>query len=148
MLKEIWEQEDSHYPANTTPKPHHNDTGNKSTPHYGSKNSPYDKPRTYTVRHTDVQILDPEQDEPNPSPSCEVDPNKIYDEGYYVAVINMANEVDKWGQCFNCGKEGHRWAECKEPLKESLKLAKERANHKKQALNWDGRVGTKGARPP
>ena len=65
-----------------------------------------------------------------------------------MAVINMANEADKWGHCFNCGKEGHRWAECKEPLKESLKLAKERANRKKQALNQDGGVGTKGARPP
>ena len=60
-------------------------------------------------------------------------------------MINTANEADKWGCCFNCGKEGHRWAECKEPLKESLKLAKERANHKKQALNRDGGVGTKGA---
>ena len=65
-----------------------------------------------------------------------------------MAIINTANEADKWGCCFNCGKEGHRWAECKEPLKESLKLAKERANRKKQALNWDGGVGTKGARPP
>ena len=65
-----------------------------------------------------------------------------------MAIINTANEADKWGRCFNCGKEGHRWAECKEPLKESLKLAKERANRKKQALNWDGGVRTKGACPP
>ena len=46
------------------------------------------------------------------------------------------------------GKEGHRWADCKEPLKESLRLAKERVNCKKQVLNWDGGVGTKGAQPP
>ena len=45
-------------------------------------------------------------------------------------------------------REGHRWAECKEPLKESLKLAIERANHKKQALNQDGGVRMKGAWPP
>ena len=31
---------------------------------------------------------------------------------------------------------------------DSLKLAKERADHKKQALNRDGGVGTKGAQPP
>ena len=28
-------------------------------------------------------------------------------------MINMANEANKWGHCFNCRKEGHRWAECK-----------------------------------
>ena len=100
------------------------------------------------VRHTDVQILDPEQDESNLSPTCEIDPDEIYDEGYYMAVINTANEANKWGSCFNCWKEGHRWAKCKEPLKESLKLAKERANRKKQALNWDEGVRTKGAQPP
>ena len=147
MLREIREQEDSRYPANTSPKPHHTDSGNKNTSHY-NKNSTYDKPRAYTVRHTDVQIPDQGGDEPDPSPTNEIDPDEIYDEGYYVAIINTANEADKWGRCFNCGKEGHRWAECKEPLKESLKLAKERANRKKQALNRDGGVGTKGARPP
>ena len=41
MLREIWEQEDSHYPANTSPKPHHTDSGNKNTSHY-NKNSTYD----------------------------------------------------------------------------------------------------------
>ena len=30
MLKEIREQEDSHYPANTTPKPHNQDNHNKN----------------------------------------------------------------------------------------------------------------------
>ena len=55
MLREIREQEDSRYPANTSPKPHHTDSGNKNTSHY-NKNSMYDKPRAYTVRHTDVQI--------------------------------------------------------------------------------------------
>ena len=147
MLREIRQQEDSRYPANTSPKPHHTDSGNKNTSHY-NKNSTYDKPWAYTVRHTDVQIPDQGGDEPDLSPTNDIDPDEIYDEGYYVAVINTANEADKWGRCFNCGKEGHRWAECKEPLKESLKLAKERANHKKQVLNWDGGVGTKGARPP
>ena len=87
MLKEIREQEDSHYPANTSPKPHHTDSGNKNTSHY-NKNSSYDKPRVYTVRHTDVQIPDQEGDEPDSPPTNEIDPDEIYDEGYYVAVIN------------------------------------------------------------
>ena len=83
-----------------------------------------------------------------PPPNCDINPDEIYDEGYYVAVINMAKEAEKWGRCFNCGQEGHRWAECPEPLKESLKQAKERMNHKKEALNWDGGAGAKGAQPP
>ena len=57
----------------------------------------------------------------------------------------MANEADKWCLCFNCGKEGHCQAECTEPLKESLKQVKERANRKKQSLNRDGGAGAKGA---
>ena len=109
MLREIREQEDSRYLANTSPKPH-TDSGNKSTSHY-NKNSTYDKPRAYTVRHTDVQIPDQRGNEPDLSPTNDIDPDKIYDEGYYIAVINTANEADKWGRCFNCGKEGHRWAE-------------------------------------
>ena len=148
MLKEIWEQEDSHYPANTTPKPHSQDNQNKNMTHYGGKSSQYDKTRTYAVRHTDVQLPDSEQDKPSPSPGCEFDASEVYDDGYYVVVINMANEADKWGRCLNCSKEGQRWAECTDPLKESLKLAKDRANHKKQVLNQDGGARAKEAQPP
>ena len=43
MLKEIWEQEDSRYLANTTPKPHNQDNHNKNTNHYGGKGPMYDK---------------------------------------------------------------------------------------------------------
>ena len=106
MLREIREQEDSRYPTNTSPKPHHTDSGNKNTSHY-NKNLTYDKPRVYTVRHTDVQIQDQGGDEPDLSPTNDIDQDEIYDEGYYVAIINTANEADKWGCCFNCGKEGH-----------------------------------------
>ena len=148
MLKEIREQEDSHYPANTTPKPHIQDNHNKNTTHYGGKSSPYDKTRTYAVRHTDVQLPDPEQHEPSPSLTCEFDAGEVYNEGYYVAVIAMADKADQWGCCFNCGKEGHRWAECTELLKDSLKWAKERANCKKQSSNWDGGARAKGAQSP
>ena len=42
MLKEIWEQKDSHYPVNTTSKPHSQDNHNKNTPNYGWRSSPYD----------------------------------------------------------------------------------------------------------
>ena len=98
----------------------------------------YDKTRAYAVRHTEVHLPELEQEEPDSSPVSEFDPGEVYDEGYYVGVIAMADEADWWGCCFNCGKEGHHWAECTEPLKDLLKRAKERANRKRQLLNWDG----------
>ena len=125
MLKEIWEQEDSHYPANTMVKPLSQDSHSKNTSHYGGKSPSYDKTQTYTVRHTDVQLPNPEQDEPDSSPASEFDAGEVYDEGYYVALIAMADEAEQWGRCFNCSKEGHHWAECTELLKDSLKRAKE-----------------------
>ena len=67
MLKEIREQEDSRYPVNTMPKPHSQDNHNKNMNHYGGKGPSYDKTRTYAVRHTDVELLNPDQDEPDSS---------------------------------------------------------------------------------
>ena len=96
----------------------------------------------------EVHLPEPEQEEPDLSPISELDPGEVYDEGYYMAVIAMADEADWWGCCFNCGKEGHHWAECTEPLKDSLKRVKERANQKRQSLNWDGGARAKGACPP
>ena len=125
MLKEIWEQEDSRYPANTMPKPLNQNNHNKNTSHYGGESPLYDKTRTYAVRHTKVHLPEPEQDEPDSSPISKFDAGEVYDEGYYVAIIAMADEAERWGHCFNCGKEGHHWAECTEPLKDSLKWAKE-----------------------
>ena len=125
ILKEIWEQEDSHYPVNTTLKPHSQDNHNKNTNHYGGKSPSYDKTRTYAVRLTDVQLPNLDQDEPDSSLTSKFNAGKVYDEGYYVAVIAMADEAEQWGCCFNCGKEGHQWAECTKPIEDSLKWAKE-----------------------
>ena len=91
---------------------------------------------------------DPDQDELNSSLTSEFDAGEVYDEGYYVAVIAMADEVERWGHCFNCSKEGLHWAKCTELLKDSLTWAKKQANHKRQSLNWDGGAGAKGAQPP
>ena len=142
--KEIREQEDSRYPANTTLKPHNQDSHKKSTSHYSGKSPTYDKMRTYAVRHTEVHLPEPEQGEPDSSSAPEFDPGEVYDEGYYVTLIAMADEAERWGRCFNCGKEGHRWVECTEPLKDSLKQAKER----RQSLNRDGGAGAKGSPAP
>ena len=99
MLKEIQEQEDSHYPANTTPKPHNQENHNKNANHYGGKGPTYDKTRMYAVRHTEVHLPEPEQEEPDAPPDPEFDLGEVYDEGYYVAIIAMANEAERWGHC-------------------------------------------------
>ena len=105
MLKEILEQEDSRYQANMTLKSL--DNQNKNTTHYDRKNTAYDKSQVYAVRQADVQLPDPAQGEPGPQPALEFDAAEMYDKGYYVAVVNTANEADGWGRCFNCGEEGH-----------------------------------------
>ena len=57
------------------------------------------------------------------------DPEDAYDEGYYIGVINTADEMSRRLRlCFNCGQGGHYWADCTETLKDSLKQAKERVN--------------------
>ena len=73
MLKEIQEQEDSHYLANTTPKPHNQDNHNKNANHYGGKGPTYDKTQMYAVRHTEVQLPEPEQE----SRTCPQSPSSI-----------------------------------------------------------------------
>ena len=121
MLKEIQEQEDSQYPANTTLKPSNTDNQGKSMTHYDRKGTSYDKSQTYVVRQADVQLPDPVQEEPDSQQDPSFNAAETYDEGYYVAVVNTANEADKWGRCFNCGEEGHCWHECMKQLKESLR---------------------------
>ena len=96
MLKEIQEQEDSHYPVNTTPKLMNMDNQNKNTTHYDRKNTSYDKSRTYAVRQADIQLPNLVQEEPDSQPASGFDAAKTYNDGYYVAVVNMVNETDKW----------------------------------------------------
>ena len=99
--------------------------------------------------------LEPEQEpesESDPEPSRE-DPENAYDDGYYIGVINTADELDRHlGLCFNCGQPGHQWRDCTDPLKDSLKAAKERLNKiaqdKTNQLNQNGGAGVKGARIP
>ena len=57
------------------------------------------------MRHTDVQIPDQRGDEPDLSPTNDIDLDEIYNEGFYVAVINTANEADKWGAASIVGRK-------------------------------------------
>ena len=91
-------------------KPHNQDNHNKNANHYGGKGPTYDKTRMYAVRHTEVHLPEPEQKEPDSPPVSKFNQGEVYDEGYYVAVIAMADEAEWSGRCFNCCKEGHRWA--------------------------------------
>ena len=82
------------------------------------------------------------------------DPEDAYDEVYYIGVINTADEMSQCLRlCFNCGRGGHYWAVCTEPLKDSLKQAKERVNreireNQEKQLNPNGGAGGKGAHTP
>ena len=109
MLKEIWEQEDSHYPDNTSPKPHHTDSGNKNTSHY-NKNSTYDKPRAYTVRHTDVQIC-------TVSLSVFADPERILRRFYVFAEEPCKSTITTSEPCSPVFKEAQP-----RPSKQSINL--------------------------
>ena len=81
-------------------------------------------------------------------------PEEAYDAGYYIGVINTADEMSRClCLCFNCGRGGHYWADRTEPLKESLQLAKERVNRdtldkQDKQLNANGGTGGKGVRAP
>ena len=94
-----------------------------------------------------------------PDPKLEEEPDDVeypdefseecYDQGYCMAVLNIADEADhRLGVCFNCGKSGHQWRDCPEELKESLKAAKERLNRDTRQLNKNGGAGVKGGRAP
>ena len=55
--------------------------------------------------------------------------------------------------CFNCSQGGHHWADCTEPLKDSLKQAKEGVNreiqeNQEKQLNPNGGAGGNGAHTP
>ena len=82
------------------------------------------------------------------------DPEDAYYEGYYIGVINTADEMSRHlCLCFNCSRGGHYWADCTEPLKDSLKQAKERVNreireNQEKQLNPNGGAGGKGAHAP
>ena len=94
MLKEIWEQEDSCYPANTTLKPLGNDSQHKNSGQHDQKNMLSEKAQVYAVRKTELELLDPIPEEPEPPADYDSELQDSYDEGYYVAMVHAADEID------------------------------------------------------
>ena len=96
MLKEIREHEENRYPANTTYQPPNND-------HFAK-----DK-KSFSARPANL----PPDPEPEGEPADNEYPDELseecYDQGYCMAVLNIADEADhQLGVCFNCGKSGHQ----------------------------------------
>ena len=124
MLKELRENEEARYPANTAHRPGKPDGYGQNTSH------PDQKGLGYIARPTNVEPYpDAPQDFVPNTGVLGKDPEDAYDEGYYIGVINTADEMSwRLHLCFNCGRGGHYWVDCTEPLKDSLKQAKERVN--------------------
>ena len=146
MLKELREHDEARYPANTSYHPK-TDSNNRN-----SGQADRNKHVGYTVRAANMEPEGEPESDLDPEPQGE-NPEDAYDDGYYIGVINTADKLDRClGLCFNCGRPGHQWRDCTEPLKDSLKAAKDRINKiardKANQLNPNGGAGGKGARVP
>ena len=124
MLKELRENEEAHYPANTAHHPEKPDGYGRNAGHLDRKRLGYIAHPTNMEPYPDI----PQDFVPNTGVLGK-DPEDAYDKGYYIAVIDTADEMSRHLHlCFNCGRGGHYWVDCTEPLKDSLKQAKERVN--------------------
>ena len=149
MLKELRENDEARYPANTAHRSGKTDGYGRNASH------PDQKGLGYIARPTNVEPYpDVPQDFVLNTGVLGKDPEDAYDKGYYIGVINTADEMSwRLRLCFNCGRGGHYWVDCTEPLKDSLKQAKERVNreireNQEKQLNPNGGAGGKGARAP
>ena len=149
MLKELRENDEACYPANTAHRPGKPDGYGQNAGYLDRKGLGYIARPTNVEPYPDV----PQDFVPNTSVLGK-DPENAYDKGYYIGVINTADEMSRRLRlCFNCGGGGHYWVDCTEPLKDSLKQAKERVNrgireNQEKQLNPNGGAGGKGARTP
>ena len=124
MLKELRENDEARYPANTVHRPGKPDGYGQNAGHPVRKGLGYIACPTNVEPYPDI----PQDFVPNTGVLGK-DPEDAYNEGYYIGVINTADEMSRHLRlCFKCGRGGHYWADYPEPLKDSLKQAKERVN--------------------
>ena len=117
MLKELRENAEACYTTNAAHGPGKPDGYGRNAGH------PDRKGVGYIAHPTNVE---PYPDVPQ---DFALNTEDAYDEGYYIGVINTADEkIRRLHLCFNCGLGGHYWADCTEPRKDSLKQAKELVN--------------------
>ena len=155
MLKEIWECDESRYPASiSNPSKGSGDGSVKNTNYYDKKN--YDQ-HGYGNCMTQAANI---RDEPDDYESNYLSEDKSerenddvqQDKSYHVGVITTADEGEAFfGKCYNCG---HPWHDCKKPLKPALWLALNSENGQKarrmekKSLNHTGGTGVKGGHIP
>ena len=103
MLKELRENDKAHYPANTAHCPGKPDGYSRNASHLDRKGLGYIARTTNVEPYPDV----PQDFVPNTGVLGK-DPEDAYDEGYYIGVINTADEMSRHlCLCFNCGRRGH-----------------------------------------
>ena len=99
MLKELRENDEARYPANTAHRPGKPDGYGQNAGHPDRKGLGYIAHPTNVEPYPDV----PQDFVPNKG-MLGKDPEDAYDEGYYIGVINTADEMSRHLRlCFNCG---------------------------------------------
>ena len=95
----------------------------------------------YVVRP--VQLGAEPEDDQSDTENPMLDPNVTawMDKGFHCGMVQAADGADsRFGHCFNCLEEGHRWRDCKKtPLMQELQEILDR-----EALNRAGGGGNKG----
>ena len=127
MLKEIRQCDKSQYPVSTLNSlKASGDGSNKNTGYYDKKN--YDRHGYGSYQACSANVREDLEDYQSDSLS-EVESEKENDDvqqdkSYHVGVTMTADEGKAFfGKCYNCGKPGHLWHNCKKPLKPALRLA-------------------------
>ena len=91
----------------------------------------------------DVEPVDDQSNTESPM----LDPNVTawMDQGFHCGMVQATDRADaRFGHCFNCLEEGHRWRDCKKtPLLPELQEILDR-----EALNRMGALETREATPP